>query len=120
MSMHRTSEEKKAKRKATKKRHADLRKTNGSVAHQTAKVLQSNLRAVLANCGLTQMQISDFSGVSPTVVCALTRRYRGTVRLSSVTGLARAAGYHLELVRDDPHKDKFREHRKFKLPSLPK
>jgi len=112
-------EEKLAKRAAKKKQHADIRKANREIANNSAKTMQSQLRQILANCGLSQAQISDFSGVSPTVVCALTRRYRGTVRLSTVVGLARAAGYHLELVPNDPRNDKFREHRRVNLPPLP-
>lgn len=113
-------EEKSAKNEATKKRHAESRAKYRKIWDAKTHRLQSELRTVLAECGLTQMQLSDFSGVDSATILKLRKGIHKTVQVTTLVSVAEACGYEIKLVPKDPYDDIFREYRIKKLPPLPK
>jgi len=116
--MYRSWEEEKAKRKANKQRHKEIRDENRKIAIAEAEGLMNYLRSYLQECGLTQTQIADFAGVDTSTVSQIMRHYHKTARFSIIVALARAAGYRIEFVKLHPRYDEFRDKRRLKPPPL--
>ena len=101
-----------------RKKHQELRDENRKKTLEQAKQVMAKLREAVLNCGLKESQVADFSGVDPTTVGHIMRRYHQTARFSSVVGMLRAAGAHLEVVMNEPKKDEFRAERRFAPPAI--
>ena len=111
-------EEKIRRRKSRKTNHAALRAENSKKSETTGKSLQRKLRGILANCGLTNTQLSDFSGLSTSKVFTFIKGYRGKLMLNSFIALVRAAGYRIRLEKVEDVADQYRSHRRVSLPPL--
>ena len=106
------------KRAATKKQHADRRKGSRELTETFGKSLQGSLRTLISDCGLSQVQLSDFSGIIPACVSRFMQRYNPRARFNTIVGLAHAAGYKIEFVPVAPEKDYYRRFRRLKPSSL--
>ena len=108
------------RRAATQKRHADVRAKSHKLTELMGRSLRNRVRGLIKDCGLTQSQISDFSGIIPACVSRFMRRYNPRARFDTIVGLAHAAGYEIKFEPIDPHKDLFRDLRRLKPKPLPK
>jgi len=109
---------KRKRRDALRARHRETRAKNRSKNEVISKRLHSRLRSYVSHCGLNRIQISDFSGLVPSKITEFLRGYKGGLRFTSFVSLANVAGYELRLVKLDPRKDEYREHRRFAPPPL--
>ena len=105
-------------RNASRRKHQEMREENRKKTLEIAKQLMAKLREVVKNCGLKESQVADYGGVDPSTVAHIMRRYHQTARFSSVVGMLRAAGAHLEVVMNEPKKDEFRAERRFAPPAI--
>ncbi len=116
--MYRSWQERDAKRKANKKQHKEIRSANRKKSIAETERLMSYLRSYVRDCGLTQTQLADFSGVDTSTVSQIMRRYHMAARFNVVVAMARAAGYRIEFIKEHPRRDEFRDERRLKPPPL--
>ena len=81
-----------------------------------SKVVLNELVTRLKKTGFNNLRLSGYSGVCPaTVGRILKRRKLDSATFIAVVGLARAAGYKLELVRLTEEEDEYYDERTVKL-----
>jgi len=106
-------------RKKARLSHAvQVRKESKKKYALEIKSFMANVKHLVSGCGLTQTQISLFSGLAKSAVTRLVKEPNPTARINSIIQILGAAGYELKIVPKDPRKDEFREHRRFKPPPL--
>ena len=98
---------------ATQKQHAERRAEARKVAENSSMACQRELRRILKNCGLTNTQISDCSGVSPATVSRFMRYNSQRMLLENVVAFVRAAGYRITFEKLPKESDIFRPMRRF-------
>jgi len=113
-----TVKEKREQRKATRKRHSDIRASSRKKAHDETRRLQEQLRQIVRDCGLTQGKLSDFSGIDATTTSRIMTGYHISARFTTIVAMLRAAGYQIKFVPIHPKLDEFREERRLKPPPL--
>jgi len=100
-----------ARKKAAKDRRAESKKHWES----EAKRLLNQLRGIVPECGLTEKQLSEYSGVVRSSIKRVMNRRFTSARFDTVVQLLGAAGYRLEIVKLDPNEDYCRSERMFHL-----
>ncbi len=113
-------EEKCKRRKAVKEQHRQTREKSKTKNDAIAKVLHRELRNFVGNCGLTRVQISDFTGLVPSKVTEFIRGYKGGLRFSSFVAMVNVAGYRIRLEKVEPEVDEYRSYRRFAPPPIEK
>lgn len=101
-----------------RRKKAEVRKRTKAVSKSKSKVFHDTLKAALAECGLTAIQISDFSGLDPTTIRRFLKKYSPSSRMETFVALLRVAGYTIEIKPVEPREDDFREYRRVGLPPL--
>lgn len=107
-----------AKIEARKKKFHDIRAAGKKHWAPEVKRLLTELRALLPECGLTDMQISNGSGVVRSTMGRIKKTRFDSARFDTVVQLLGTAGYKFKIEPIDPYDDAFRDMRVFKLPPL--
>lgn len=107
-----------SRRKARLARMVQVRKEAKKKYAVEIKSFMAKVKYLISGCGLTQTQISLFSGLAKSAVTRLAKKPNPTARINSIIQILGAAGYELKIVPKDPRKDEFREYRRFKLAPL--
>lgn len=116
--MRKTWEEKCAERKAKRKSAQAKRGENRKAMHSRAGSFEARIRNAVKNCGLTNMQIANFSGLDhSTVIRFMKGRHRG-IRMESIVAMALVAGYELKLEGISPKRDVYRSLRRLPPPPI--
>ncbi len=111
---YKSREAKKAAEKARKEKRKKLRAEARKKRELKAQSLIGNLRAVMGNAGLKQIEISDFSGVSAGTLVRIEKKRHISIQLSTFVAIANACGYDVQLVEKDDKTDEFSEYRTFR------
>ena len=114
-------EEKWQARKAQDAKRTELRKQSRGKASAIAKKLMSKLVSKMKETGFSNLKLVGYSGVCPgTLGRLIKRRDLDKATFIAVVGMARAAGYKLELVRLSPQEDEYYGERTVKLSEIEK
>ncbi len=108
------------RREAVQAQHKETRGKNRDKNEAISKALHKSLRSYVYYCGLSRVQISDFSGLVPSKVTEFLRGYKGGLRFSSFVAMANVAGYRVKLEKLPPEADEYRSFRRFAPPSVEK
>jgi hypothetical protein len=95
--------------------HAAARAANGKKADAESRAVCAELRKILLDCGLGRGQLSDFSGLVPQKISEFMVHYNRGLRLSSLIGLAQAAGYKITFEKLEAVADQYRSYRRVKV-----
>ncbi len=104
------------KRSIQRGKRSGLRKQSKAKAIHIAKRLMNSLILKMEKCGFNKLTLSGYSGVCPATIGRI-MKYRNidTVTFTAVIGMARAAGYKLELVHLSPEEDEYYKDRWIKM-----
>ena len=116
--MARSPEEQIKRNAEIRHKRAEVRKLTKSVSKRKSKEFHDILKAAVAECGLTAIQISEFSGLDSTTIRRFLKTYSASARMETFLALLRVAGYTIEIKPVDPHDDDFRKYRRVALPPL--
>jgi len=106
-------DEQKKRRKEWSNKHEENRKNYRKITDSLGKRLISQTRMIVKNCGLDQIQVSDFSGLGASLVSRfMNRRISPKVQFGTIVSLLFAAGYRIKLERMDSKEDKFYDERR--------
>ena len=86
--------------------------------HASAKYFESQLRSALKNCGLTNMQIANFSGLDHSTVISFLKGRNRAIQMKSAFALMTAAGYKLTIEKISPKNDVYRSERRLPPPPI--
>jgi predicted XRE-type DNA-binding protein len=102
------------------KKKASKDKLDASKKHWEGetKRLLGELRQLVPKCGLTEKQLSEFSGVVPSTIKRVMNSRFTSARFDSVVQILGAAGYRIEIVELAPKEDFCRSERMFHLPPV--
>jgi len=112
---YKSYDEKLAARKARKENHKQVRAGARKKAEAKAKNLIFTLKQAMKSAGLRQIELADFSGISPSAIIRIERTRHTSLQLSTVVAIANACGYELKLEAKKPEKDEFRQYRTVRL-----
>jgi len=107
-----------AKIEARKKAAKDRRVENKKHWESESKRLLGELRRIVPKCGLTEKQLSEYSGVVRSSIKRVMNPRFTSARFDTVVELLGAAGYRLEIVELDPKEDYCRSERLFPPPPI--
>ena len=114
-------EERREAKKARIAKRTELRKQSRGKASAIAKKLMSKLVSKMKETGFSNLKLTGYSGVCPgTLGRLIKRRDLDKATFIAVVGMARAAGYKLELVRLSPQEDEYYGERTVKLSEIEK
>lgn len=116
--VHRTIEQQMAHKEEKKRQLKATRAASKRKWEKDARRLMTQIRRIVPECGLTLGQLSKFSGVVKSGITRILRGRTHSAQFATIVRLLGAAGYRLEIVPIDPHKDEYREYRRCKLPPL--
>ena len=106
-------EEQLRRRKEWRNKHEETRKSNAKTWKTMSKAKIAEARRLLKNCGLTQIQISDFSGVGAGSVSRfLNRRNSPKIEFGTMVAYLGAAGYRIKFEKVPDESDQFRKARR--------
>ena len=108
----------KAKRETRQRAHTAKRAANRKKFTAIARSLQDEIRSCVENCGLSKTAISVHSGVMPSTISHITRKYHPAARLETIVAVLRVAGYKIKIVPVDPKEDEYRSERRVSLPPV--
>jgi len=112
---YKSYDEKLAAKKARKENHKQVRAEARKKADTKAKNLIFTLKQAMKVAGLKQIELADFSGVTPSAIIRIERTRHTSLQLSTFVAIANACGYELKLVAKEPEKDEFRQFRMVRL-----
>ena len=118
MARYKSREEKDAEREAARKAAQTKRGENRKTMHARARAFEARARNALKNCGLTNMQIANFSGLDHSTVIRFMKGRHRAVRMESVVALMAVAGYDLKLEEISPKRDVYRSLRRLPPPPI--
>jgi len=106
-------QDKEKRRQEWHNKHEEARKIYRESAETLSEWLIRKARSLVKNCGLSQIQISDFSGVGTSLVSRfLHRKISPKVHFGTIVSLLLAAGYRIKFERIPPEQDRFYKNRR--------
>lgn len=115
---YKSSEEKRANKKASKAKHRKARAESRKKWLVKTKALIFKLRDAMDRAGLKQIEMADFSGLDAATLIKNRRHRNMGIRLSTFVAIANACGYDVKLVKKSPSEDEFRRYRVVRLSDL--
>jgi len=112
---YKSYDEKLAARKARTENHKKVRAEARKKADTKAKNLIFTLKQAMKAAGLKQIELADFSGISPSAIIRIERTHHTSLQLSTFVAIANACGCELELKLKKPSEDEFRQFRTVRL-----
>ncbi len=116
--MAKSASEQKEKRTQRRRSRAEIRRSTKIASKRKAKELHATLRTAVKVCGLTPIQIADFSGLDSSTVRRILKGYSESTQMDTFVALLRVAGFKIEIVHVEPGEDDFRKYRRVSLPPL--
>ncbi len=92
-------------------RHKEAQAKHRKEAKNDAQNIVSKIVREINASIWSQVKIADLSGLAPTTINTMVRGRSKSASLSTITGLARAMGYKLELVPLDKSEDPYYDER---------
>jgi len=112
---YKSYEERRAAKKARNAHHTQVRSDARKKTLSKTKGLLQSLQYIMKRCGLRQIELADFSGISPSSLNRIARTRHTSIQLSTYISIANACGYELKLVAKKPENDEFRAFRMVRL-----
>ncbi len=101
------------RRNEWRNKHEEKRKNYKKSAEDLGNRMISQVRRLLKNCGLDQIQISDFSGLGPSSVSRfMNQRNSPKIQFTSIIALLHAAGYRVRFEKMTSEQDEFYDERR--------
>jgi len=118
---HKSWREHREARGAQRAKRAEFRKKSKVKASWMTKKFMESLLSRMKETGFNNLNLAGYSGVCPaTVGRIMNGRKLDSASIIAVVGLARAAGYKLELVRLSQEEDEYYDERTIKLSEVEK